>query len=143
MSRVARLLDLPSPHPLFDPDQRDDHLVLVLKIYFDRLIEQARESLLTDRINIFDHDSCTYVEQYFLWPSCPLAVGLFLEVKDCSRKRRALDFIICQVECRAHGHLSPSHAVFFDSDRPFQWEDRDGFSIKVFKLRVLRIVTLE
>jgi hypothetical protein len=53
LSRVIRLLDLPSPHPLFDPDQPDNHLVLILDS-FDRLIEQARESLRTDRINIFD-----------------------------------------------------------------------------------------
>jgi hypothetical protein len=53
LSRVVRLLDLPSPHPLFDPNQPDDHLVLILDS-FDRLIEQARESLRTDRINIFD-----------------------------------------------------------------------------------------
>jgi hypothetical protein len=52
LSRVARLLDLPLPHPLFDPDQPDDHLVLILDS-FDRLIKQARESLQTNRINIF------------------------------------------------------------------------------------------
>jgi hypothetical protein len=69
--------------------------------------------------------------------------GVVLEVKDYSRERRALDFIIGQAKCRAYGDLSPSHGVSFDSDRPFQREDRDGFSVKVFKLRVLRIVPLE
>lgn len=53
LNRVARLLDLPSPYPLFDPNQPDDHLVLILDS-LDRLIEQARESLRTDQINIFD-----------------------------------------------------------------------------------------
>jgi hypothetical protein len=53
LSRVARLLNLLLPHPLFDLDQQDDHLVLVLES-FNCLIKQARESLQTDRINIFD-----------------------------------------------------------------------------------------
>jgi hypothetical protein len=53
LSRVVRHLDLPSPQPLFDPEQPDDHLILVLES-FDRLVEQAREALRTDRINIFD-----------------------------------------------------------------------------------------
>lgn len=53
MSRVAHLLDLPSPHHLFDPDQPDDHLILILES-FDCFVEQARKSLQTDRINIFD-----------------------------------------------------------------------------------------
>lgn len=53
LSRVAHLLDLSSPHPLFDPNQPDNHLVLILDS-LDRLIEQARESLRIDRINIFD-----------------------------------------------------------------------------------------
>ncbi|KAF4637985.1 hypothetical protein G7Y89_g86 [Cudoniella acicularis] len=46
LSYVTRLLDLPSPYPLFDPDQPDDHLVLILKS-FDRLIEQAHVAYLT------------------------------------------------------------------------------------------------
>lgn len=69
--------------------------------------------------------------------------GVVFEVKDYSRKRRALDFIIGQAKYRAHGDLSPSYRVSFNSDRPFQWDDRDAVSVKVFKLRVLRIVLLE
>jgi hypothetical protein len=53
LNQVVRLLDPPSPHPLLDRNQPDDQLILVLES-FDRLIEQARESLRTDRINVFD-----------------------------------------------------------------------------------------
>jgi hypothetical protein len=54
LSRVAHLLNPSYPYPLFDPDQPDTDLVLVLNSP-NRLIKQARESLGTDRINVLGH----------------------------------------------------------------------------------------
>lgn len=53
LNHVACLLQLPSPGSLFDPDQPDSQLLLLLES-FDRVIERARESLRTDRVNVFD-----------------------------------------------------------------------------------------
>ncbi|TEY20812.1 hypothetical protein BOTCAL_1739g00010 [Botryotinia calthae] len=67
LSQVVHLRELPTPHPLFDPDQADNHLVLILES-FDRLIDQARESLRIDRINIFDQQrEGTYIKYKKVW----------------------------------------------------------------------------
>lgn len=51
LKQAQSLVDLPSDWPLFHPKQSEDHLLIIL-YPFDRLIEQARESLETDKVNI-------------------------------------------------------------------------------------------
>ena len=51
--QTARLIKIPSPVAPQQEDQSDSLLLLLLDS-FDRVIEQARTSLLEDRVNVFD-----------------------------------------------------------------------------------------
>jgi len=53
LSQAIRLIDLPGRSPL-QAAEADDSLLSVLLSSFDRVIEQARESLVQGRLNVFD-----------------------------------------------------------------------------------------